>query len=57
MSDSTSDRNAKLKGAMSQKETPFNKGPAQVPCSPMQAPNGTKMPTNNHVDPGTGRKS
>jgi hypothetical protein len=27
-----------------------------VPCSPMQAPNGTKMPT-GHVEVGTGKKS
>jgi hypothetical protein len=54
--DGHADRNAKLKAAMRQKDTPLNKGAPQVPCSPMQAPNGTEMPT-GHVDPGTGQKS
>jgi hypothetical protein len=56
--DSHADRNAKLKAAMRQKATPLNKdgGKGEVPCSPMQAPNGRKMPT-CHIDPGTGQKS
>jgi hypothetical protein len=54
--DANADRNAKLKAAMRQKDTDLNKGAPQVPCSPMQAPNGRKMPT-GHVDPGTGQKS
>jgi hypothetical protein len=53
--DAHADRNAKLKAAMRQKETPLNKGPAQVPCAQPQV-NGTKMPT-NHIDPGTGKRS
>jgi hypothetical protein len=53
MSDMPSyDRN---KSAMRQKETPLNKSPAQVPCSPCQSP-GVKRPR-GHVDVGTGRKS
>jgi hypothetical protein len=55
MSDQTSDRNERLKATMRQKETPLNKGPAQVPCSPTQSPD-VKRPT-GHVDVGTGRKS
>jgi hypothetical protein len=43
MSDSTSERNERLKATMSQKETPLNKGPAQVPCSPNQS-SGLKRP-------------
>jgi hypothetical protein len=53
MSDQASyDRN---KAAIKQKDTPLNKGPAQVPCSPNQSP-ATTRPT-NHVDPGTGKRS
>jgi hypothetical protein len=50
--------NAKLKAAMRKKDTSLNKDgrEGQVPCSPMQAPNGTKMPT-GHIDPGTGKRS
>jgi hypothetical protein len=55
MSDQTSERNERLKTTMSQKETPLNKRPAQVPCSPSQSP-GVKGP-NGHVDPGTGKRS
>jgi hypothetical protein len=54
--DDHAERNKRLKAAMSQKETPLNKGAPQVPCSPTQAPNGTKMPT-GHVEVGTGKKS
>lgn len=54
--DAHADRNVKLKVAIKQKETPLNKGPAQVPCGQPQAPNGTKMP-NGHVEVGTNRKS
>jgi hypothetical protein len=53
--DEHADRNVKLKAAIRQKETPLNKGPAQVPCGPTQSP-GTKGPT-GHVDPGTGQRS
>jgi hypothetical protein len=55
MSENHADRNVKLKAAMRQKDTPLNKGPAQVPCAQPQF-NGSKMPT-GHVDPGTGKKS
>ena len=53
MSEEHAERNNRLKAAMRQKDTPLNKdgGKGQVPCSPMQAPNGTKMPT-GHVDVG-----
>jgi hypothetical protein len=56
--DDHADHNQRLKAATRQKDTPLNKdgGKGQVPCSPMQAHNGTKMPT-GHVDVGTGRKS
>jgi hypothetical protein len=40
--DADADRNAKLKAAMRLKDTDLNKGAPQVPCSPMQAPNGRK---------------
>jgi hypothetical protein len=55
--DAHADRNAKLKAAMRQKETPLNKdgGKGQIPCAQPQV-NGTKMPR-GHVDPGTGQKS
>ena len=56
MSDSTSERNEHLKATMRQKETPLNKGPAQVPCSPNQS-SGLKRRPMGHVAPGTGQKS
>jgi hypothetical protein len=59
MSDKTSDRNEKLKATMrDQTSTNHNtSGKAGVVvCSPMQAPNGCKMPT-GHVEPGTGKRS
>jgi hypothetical protein len=56
MSDSTSERNERLKATMRQKETLLNTGPAQVPCSPSQS-SGLKRRPMAHVDPGTGRKS
>jgi hypothetical protein len=37
MSDSTSERNERLKATRRQKETFLNKGPAQIPCSPNQS--------------------
>jgi hypothetical protein len=55
MSDQTSDRNERLKASMRQKETPLNKGPAQVPCGPSQD-HSVRRPR-GHVDPGTGQKS
>jgi hypothetical protein len=55
MSEEHADRNNRLKAAMRQKETPLNKGPAEVPCSPNQSP-GAKRPT-GHVDVGTGKRS
>jgi hypothetical protein len=54
--DAHAERNKRMKVAMRQKETPLNKGAPQVPCSPEQAPNSTKMPT-EHVEVGTGKKS
>ena len=56
MSD-TSERNNQIKAAMRQTGTapPLNNGPAQVPCSPRQAP-VTNRPT-NHIEPGTGKRS
>ena len=56
MSDSTSERNERLKATMRQKETPLNKGPAQVPSSPNQSSGLKRRPT-GHVDPGTGKRS
>jgi hypothetical protein len=56
MSDSTSERNERLKTTMRQKETPLNNGPARVPCSPNQS-SGLKRRTMSHIDPGTGQKS
>jgi hypothetical protein len=56
MSDSTSERNERLKATMRQKETPLNKGPGQVPCSPNQS-SGLKRRPMSHVNPGTGEKS
>ena len=56
MTDSTSERNERLKATMRQKETLLNKGPAQVPSSPNQA-SGLKRRPMSHVDPGTGEKS
>jgi hypothetical protein len=53
--DDHADRNTKLKAAMRQKETPLNKGPAQVPCGPGQD-HSVKRPT-GHVDVGTGQRS
>jgi hypothetical protein len=53
--DEHADRNAKLKAAMRQKETPLNKGAPQVPCGPSQD-NSIKRPR-GHVDPGTGQRS
>jgi hypothetical protein len=52
MTDSTSERNERLKSAMRQKETPLNKdaGKGQVPCGPSQAKNPPKTPT-GRVDP------
>ena len=47
--DDHAERNERLKATMRQKETPLNKGPAQVPCGQPQTPNGTKMP-NGHVE-------
>ena len=57
MSDSTSDRNVKLKATMRQKETFLNRnsGAGQVPQSLNQSP-GVKRPT-GHVDVGTGKRS
>ena len=43
MSNSTADRNERLKATMRQKETPLNKGPAQIPCGPPQAKNPPKI--------------
>ena len=37
MTNSTSERNERFKATMRQKETPLNKGPEQVPCSPNQS--------------------
>ena len=54
--DAHADRNAKLKAAMRQKDTPLNKGAPQVPSSPSIQRNGIKMPT-GHVDAGTGKRS
>jgi hypothetical protein len=56
MSDSTAERNNQFKATMRQKETPLNKGPAQVPCSPNQS-SGLKRHPMGHVDPATGQKS
>jgi hypothetical protein len=56
MSDLTSERNERLKATMRQKETPLNKGPAQVPSSPNQS-SGLKRRPMSHIDPGTGQKS
>lgn len=50
MSDSTSERNERLKATMRQNETPLNKGPAQVPCGRVQAKNPPKTPS-GHVNP------
>ena len=50
MSEEHADRNNRLKATMRQKETPLNKGPGQVPCSPSQAKISPKTPT-GHVDP------
>jgi hypothetical protein len=55
MSEEHAERNQRLKATTRAKETPLNKGPAQVPCSPCQSP-GVKRP-NGHVEVGTGRKS
>jgi hypothetical protein len=55
MSDETSERNERVKAAMKQRDTPLNKGPAQVPCGP-KLRSGTKRPT-GHVEPVSGRKS
>jgi hypothetical protein len=47
MSDSTSERNEQLKATMSQKETPLNKGPGQVPCGQPQVKNVSKYTSRN----------
>jgi hypothetical protein len=56
MSDSTSERNERLKATMRQKETPLNTGLAQVPRSPNQSSGLKRRPT-GHVDPGTGKRA
>jgi hypothetical protein len=56
MSDSTAERNERLKATMRQKETPLNTSPAQVPCSPNQSSALKRRPM-GHIDPGTGQKS
>jgi hypothetical protein len=55
--DDHADRNAKLKAAMRQKDTPLNKdsGKGQVPCGPSQD-HSVKRPR-GRVDPGAGQKS
>ena len=55
MSEEHAERNERLKATMRQKETPLNKGPAQVPCGQSQD-HSVKRP-NGYVEPGTGRKS
>jgi hypothetical protein len=40
--DANADRNVKLKATIPQKETPLNKGPAQVPCGQPQVKNVTR---------------
>ena len=56
MTDSTSERDERVKATMRQKETFLNKGPGQIPCSPNQS-SGLKRRPMGHVDPGTGQKS
>jgi hypothetical protein len=55
--DDHADRNAKLKAAMRQKDTPLNKdgGAGQVPCGPSQDHSVKRL--GGHIDPGTGKRS
>jgi hypothetical protein len=53
--DAHADRNLKLKATMRQKETPLNKGPAQVPCGSSQDHSVKRL--RGHVEVGTGKRS
>ena len=58
MSDSTSERNERLKAAMRDRKATYinsNGGAGQTPCSTRQAP-VTNRPT-NHVEPASGKRS